>query len=118
MRNRQLFRYIKIMSVRRTKIFKRWLAINFDKPHTIILAILLPFLQAFLASVMVILSSPSNNNSGTNLALFGVAGLYYFSFAMNAKRATKGSWLGLVLLIIFGALGIVCGKLFTIAVLT
>jgi hypothetical protein len=31
---------------------------------------------------------------------------------MNAKRAAKGSWIGLIFLILFGALGILSGKLF------
>ena len=101
---------------RRTRIFTRWLKIKFEKPWTILLAIIFPFLQAFLASIIVILTKESTS-MGTELALFGVAAAYYFAFAMNSKRATKGSWLGLVLLITFGALGIVFGKLFTVHIL-
>ena len=74
-------------------------------------------MQAFLGSILVIFTNPNKNSIGDNFNLFGFAALYYFAFAMNSKRATKGSWLGLILLICFGALGIVCGKLFTINVL-
>lgn len=100
---------------RRTRIFTKWLRINLEKPYTVFLAALFPFSQAFLASVIVLFTSPDKNTFGDNFSLFGVAALYYLSFAMNSKRATKGSWLGLILLIVFGALGIICGKMFTIA---
>lgn len=95
----------------RTRIFTRWLKVNYEKPYTIVLAALFPFLQAFLASILVIYTDPSKNDLYSNVILFLVAASYYFAFAMNSKRATKGSWLGLILLISFGALGIVCGKL-------
>jgi len=95
---------------RRTRIFTNWLKIKFERPYTIFLAAVLPFLQAFLASTMVVFTSRENTISA-NLSLFLVAAFYYFAFAMNSKRATKGSWLGLVFLIIFGALGILCGKI-------
>lgn len=97
--------------LRRTRIFTRWLKITFEKPYTLFLAAFFPFMQAFLASIIVIYTNPSTNDFFTNLMLFLVAGLYYLAFAMNSKRATKGSWLGLMLLVIFGALGILCGKL-------
>tara|TARA_R100000908_G_C3733100_1_gene131857 strand:+ start:681 stop:1040 length:360 start_codon:yes stop_codon:yes gene_type:complete len=100
---------------RRTRIFTRWLKINFEKPYTISLAIFFPFAQAFLASVIVLYTSPEKNEIGDNISLFGVAAVYYLAFAMNSKRATRGSWLGLILLVTFGALGIICGKMFTIA---
>lgn len=100
---------------RRTRIFTNWLKINFEKPYTIFLAMFFPFAQAFLASVIVLYTSPDKNEVGDNISLFGVAAVYYLAFAMNSKRATRGSWLGLILLITFGALGIICGKLFTIA---
>ena len=74
-----------------------------------------PFAQAFLASVIVLYTSPEKNGLQDNVSLFGVAAIYYLAFAMNSKRATRGSWLGLILLVIFGALGIICGKMFTIA---
>ena len=90
---------------RRTRIFTRWLKINFEKPYTIFLAAFFPFSQAFLASVIVIYTDPTKNSWQSNLALFIVAGLYYLAFAMNSKRATKGSWLGLLLLVVFGAFG-------------
>ena len=96
---------------RRTRIFTKWVKINFKKPYTIFLAAFFPFAQAFLASVIVIYTDPTNSGWETNLSLFIVAGLYYLAFAMNSKRATKGSWLGLMLLVVFGALGIICGKL-------
>jgi len=102
---------------RRTRIFTNWLKINFEKPYTIFLAAFFPFAQAFLASVIVIFTNPNNNDIKSNVSLFGVAAFYYLAFAMNSKRATKGSWLGLILLVSFGALGIVCGKLFTIYML-
>ena len=95
----------------RTRIFTRWLKVNYEKPYTIVLAALFPFAQAFLASILVIYTNPSKNDIFSNVILFFVAASYYFAFAMNSKRATKGSWLGLILLIVFGALGIVCGKL-------
>ena len=100
---------------RRTRIFTRWLKINFEKPYTIFLAVFFPFAQAFLASVIVLYTSPDKNEVGDNISLFGVAAVYYLAFAMNSKRATRGSWLGLILLVTFGALGIICGKMFTIA---
>ena len=102
---------------RRTRIFTNWLKINFEKPYTIFLAAFFPFAQAFLASVIVIFTNPYKNDIQSNISLFGVAAFYYLAFAMNSKRATRGSWLGLILLVSFGALGIVCGKLFTIHML-
>ena len=99
---------------RRTRIFTRWLKITFEKPYTIFLAGFFPFMQAFLGSTIVIFTSPSKNSVSDNINLFGIAALYYLAFAMNSKRATKGSWLGLMMLIFFGALGIIAGKLFTI----
>lgn len=95
----------------RTRIFTRWLKVNYEKPYTIVLAALFPFAQAFLASILVIYTDSSKNDMFSNVILFLVAASYYFAFAMNSKRATKGSWLGLILLVVFGALGIVCGKL-------
>jgi len=100
---------------RRTRIFTRWLKINFEKPYTIFLASLFPFAQAFLASVIVLYTSPQRNEVNDNINLFGVSAMYYLAFAMNSKRATKGSWLGLILLVVFGALGIICGKMFIIS---
>ena len=100
---------------RRTRIFTRWLKINFEKPYTIFLAVFFPFAQAYLASVIVLYTSPEKNELSDNISLFGVAAVYYLAFAMNSKRATRGSWLGLILLVTFGALGIICGKMFTIA---
>lgn len=98
----------------RTRLFTRHLRIRYEKPWTIFLAMVFPFLQAFLASIIVIFTDPNDNTISTNLQLFGVAALYYVAFAMNSKRATRGSWLGLLLLVTFGGLGIVCGKLFSI----
>ena len=73
-------------------------------------------MQAFLGSAIVIFTSPDKNSASDNFNLFGIAAFYYLAFAMNSKRATKGSWLGLLMLVSFGALGIICGKLFSIAV--
>lgn len=114
---RKRFKFNKKNLASRTRIFTNWLKINFEKPYTIFLACLFPFMQAFLGSVLVIFTSPSRNTLGDNFSLFGFAAIYYLAFAMNSKRATKGSWLGLILLVSFGALGIVCGKLFTINIL-
>tara|TARA_B100000900_G_C20385567_1_gene636363 strand:- start:212 stop:565 length:354 start_codon:yes stop_codon:yes gene_type:complete len=101
---------------RRTRIFTRWLKITFEKPYTIFLAAFFPFMQAFLGSAIVIFTSPNKNSISDNFNLFGIAAFYYLAFAMNSKRATKGSWLGLLMLVGFGALGIICGKLFSIAI--
>lgn len=101
----------KRLLLRRTRIFTRWLKITFEKPYTLFLAAFFPFMQAFLASIIVIYTNPDTNDLFTNTMLFLVAGLYYLAFAMNSKRATQGSWLGLLLLVFFGALGILCGKL-------
>jgi len=111
-RRKRIIKFRKHRLQRRTRIFNRWLKINFNNPWTIVLAIVFPFLQAFMASVVSIYTNMSDNSVGSNFSLFGFAAIYYLSFAMNSKRATKGSWLGLILLIFFGALGIVCGKLF------
>ena len=100
---------------RRTRIFTNWLKINFENPYTIFLAMFFPFAQAFLASVIVLYTSPNRNELNDNIMLFGVAAMYYLAFAMNSKRATRGSLLGLILLVTFVALGIICGKMFTIA---
>jgi len=105
------WRKIKTVSVKRTRIFTKYLKIRLEKPYTIILAALFPFLQEFLASIISIFTN-GDNTTKTNVSLFGVSALYYLAFAMNTKRAAKGSWLGLVLLIMFGGLGIVAGKLF------
>jgi len=110
-------RKFKVLSQRRARIFSRWLKINFNKPYTLFLAAFFPFMQAFLASVMVIFTDPSNDTWAANFQLFGVAAFYYLAFAVNSKRAAKGSWLGLLFLIIFGAFGIVCGKLFTMYII-
>lgn len=101
----------KRLLLRRTRIFNRWLKLTFKKPYTFFLAAFFPFMQAFLASIIVIYTNPANSGAYTNVMLFIVAGLYYLAFAMNSKRATKGSWLGLMFLVLFGALGILCGKL-------
>jgi len=101
---------------RRTRIFTKWLKITFEKPQTIFLAAFFPFMQAFLGSAIVIFTSPNKNSVSDNLSLYAVAAFYYLAFAMNSKRATKGSWLGLLLLVTFGALGIVCGKLFMLVI--
>ncbi len=105
------FKVRKRLLERRSRIFTNWLKITFEKPYTIFLAAVLPFAQAFLASVMMIYTSKDNSDISSNVMLFMVACCYYFAFAMNSKRASKGSWLGLILLIVFGALGILCGKL-------
>lgn len=97
---------------RRTTIFTTWLRVTFEKPYTLLLAAILPFLQAFLASIMMIWTNKPVTDLSSNIYLFGAAALYYFSFSMNAKRAAKGSWIGLIFLILFGALGILSGKLF------
>lgn len=107
-------RKIKVIAQRRSRIFTNRLKIKFSKPYTILLAALFPFLQAFLAAVITIFTSPSDNSVKTNVSLFGVSMLYYLAFVMNSKRAAKGTWLGILLLIFFGGLGIVCGKLFII----
>ena len=114
---RKRFKFTKKNLASRTRIFTNWLKINFEKPYTIFLACLFPFMQAFLGSVLVIFTNPNRNSVGDNFSLFGFATIYYLAFAMNSKRATRGSWLGLILLVSFGALGIVCGKLFTIKIL-
>jgi len=114
---RKKIKFTKKNLASRTRIFTNWLKINFEKPYTIFLACLFPFMQAFLGSVLVIFTSPHRNSLGDNFSLFGFAAVYYLAFAMNSKRATRGSWLGLILLVSFGALGIVCGKLFTINIL-
>ncbi len=105
------FKVRKRLLERRTTIFTNWLRITFKKPYTVFLAALLPFAQAFLASIMMIYTSKDNSDISSNIMLFAVACCYYFAFAMNSKRASKGSWLGLILLIVFGALGILCGKI-------
>lgn len=97
---------------RKTTLFSQWLRVTFEKPYTLLLAAILPFLQAFLASIMMIWTNKPVGDFSSNLILFGIAALYYFSFSMNAKRAAKGSWIGLIFLILFGALGILSGKLF------
>ena len=55
---------------RRTRIFTKWLKINFEKPYTIFLAAFFPFAQTFLASVIVIYTDPTNSGWETNLSLF------------------------------------------------
>ena len=105
------FKVRKRLLERRTRIFTNWLKITFEKPYTIFLAAVFPFAQAFLASVMMIYTAKPNSDISASIILFIVACCYYFAFAMNSKRATKGSWLGLLFLILFGALGILCGKL-------
>lgn len=100
-----------IVKLKRAKIFRRYLAIRYDKPLTIFLACLFPFMQAFLGTILAILSNDGNTNLQALFLLFVVGASYYTSFIMNAKRSAKGSKLGLILLILFGALGLVCGKL-------
>jgi len=110
------YKVIKRLLLKRTRIFSKWLKINLEKPSTIFLACLFPFMQAFLGSAIVIFTDPRKNDTSDNISLYAIAAFYYLAFAMNSKRATKGSWLGLLMLVVFGALGIVCGKLFMIAV--
>lgn len=107
-------RKAKVLGLRRARIWNRWLKLRVEKPWTFFLAGFFPFLQAFLGSVLVIYTNPAKNETWDNVSLYLAASLYYFSFAMNSKRASKGSWIGLVLLIMFGALGIVSGKMFMI----
>ena len=96
--------------LKRTKIFSKFLKLRLSTPATFFLAALFPFLQAFLASVISIYT---NSKSGiqSDVLLFLASTLYYTAFVMNAKRATKGSNLGIIMLIVFGAIGILCGKL-------
>jgi hypothetical protein len=111
--NKRTLRYIKVVSQRRARIFANYLKINFEKPFTIFLAMFFPFMQAFLASCINILTN-KDNELITNILLFTTSALYYIAFIANTKRATKGSWVGLAMLVIFGSLGLVCGKLFVL----
>ena len=64
----------KRLLLRRTRIFTRWLKITFEKPYTVFLAGFFPFMQAFLASIIVIYTK-GGNDIFTNAMLFLVAGL-------------------------------------------
>jgi len=103
---------------KRSQIYARWLRIHYDKPYTIFLACLFPFLQAFSTFCIVIYADPDFNSFQDYLYLFLCAGLFYFSFVMNSKRAAQGTWLGIFLLIIFGSFGVVAGKLFSVYILS
>ena len=94
----------------RARIFAKYLKLRLNRPVTFFLAALFPFLQAFLASVITIYTN-SREGFYANTILFLSATLYYTSFVMNAKRASKGSVTGILMLIFFGALGILIGKL-------
>lgn len=109
-RTKRKLRIKRKLLLRRTRIFKKYLKIRLTKPLTFFLAALFPFLQAFLASVITIYTN-SKEGFMSNLILFGASLLYYTAFVMNAKRANKGSNLGIYMLIFFGALGILIGKL-------
>ena len=92
-------------------IFKRYLAIRYDRPITLLFACLFPFSQALLGTVLAILSNNGDTSFSALGLLFLTGALYYICFIMNAKRSAKGSKLGLWLLVIFGGLGLCCGKL-------
>jgi len=98
-------------ALRKAKIFRKYLAIKYDKPVTIFLACLLPFAQAFISSILVIYTSPERNSAMDNFILLGVSMAYFVAFVANVKRSANGSNLGLWLLVIFGAIGVVVGKI-------
>ena len=95
----------------RAKIFKRYLLLTTSKPWTFFLACLFPFTQAFISSVMIIYTDPNKNTIGDNLMLMLTGLIFYTCFIANAKRSGAGSSLGLFLLVLFGSIGLVAGKL-------
>lgn len=95
----------------RAKIFKRYLKLTTSKPWTFFLACLLPFGQAFISSVMIIYTDPTRNTVTDNFMLLLTGIIFYTCFIANAKRSSSGSSLGLFLLVLFGSLGLVAGKL-------
>lgn len=95
---------------RKFKIFRKYLKLKLDKPWTFFLACLFPFLQAFLSSIIVIYTDLNKNSFMDNTILFVSSMLFYVAFIANAKRSAEGSKLGLILLVLFGGLGIVAGK--------
>jgi hypothetical protein len=85
-------------------IYEKYLRIKWEKPVSVFLGCIMPFLQAMLGSVLVIYLS-TNNPIGVS-----VIGLFYWSMvAFNSKRIALGGWMPLTLFIIFATIGSVFG---------
>ena len=96
---------------KKAEIFRKYLKLADSKPWTFFLACLFPFLQAFISSIMIIYTDPSRNTLSDNLMLGLTGAIFYTCFIANSKRSSSGSSLGLFLLVLFGSLGLVAGKL-------
>ena len=102
---------LKNKKFKKCQVFSKYLALNFKKPITIFLGCFFPFMQAFISSVTIIYTNPEKDIYTDNGLLLAAAAVYYVSFIANIKRSAEGSRLGLILLVVFGAIGILCGKL-------
>lgn len=96
---------------KKTQIFTRYLQLRYDKPLSFFLACFFPFTQAFISSIMIIYTDPEKDSAFDNIILLFTSMIFYVSFIANAKRSTNGSKLGLFLLVVFGAIGVVAGKM-------
>lgn len=94
----------------RAKIFNRHLKLKWNRPRTFFYACFFPFMQAITAAAITVFVSAENSIlNAVGLFVSGIA--YYACFVANAKRSANGSKLGILLLLLFGSLGLVCGKL-------
>lgn len=93
---------------KRFPIYNRYLKIRYNQPITVVMACLMPFLQAFLGAVLQV--TIINNNMG---ALSLSAMFYWSMFALNGKRIALGKWKAIVTFIIFASLGTLVGVYMT-----
>ena len=79
----------KRLLLRRTRIFTRWLKITFEKPYTLFLAAFFPFMQAFLASIIVIYTNPDTNDLFTNMMFIFSCRVILFSLCDEFKKSNS-----------------------------
>lgn len=85
-------------------IYAKYLRIKYSNPISVILAIITPFLQAALGTVLTVFIA---NNSPLQLGM--ASSFYWLTVGLNAKRVALGKWKALITFIIFATLGTVVG---------
>ena len=85
-------------------IYSKYLKIKFYNPIAIFLAVLTPFSQATLGSLITVYISSHQP------LMIGISSmLYWFMYAANAKRVALGGWKAILSFIIFATMGTVFG---------
>ena len=96
------------MSKNRFPIYNRYLKIKQRNKISIFMASFMPFLQAFLGSVLQVVII---NNQILSISL--VSMVYWSMFALNGKRIALGGWKAITAFILFATIGTVTGYLST-----